>query len=163
MTFFMEVEPPVATLPLRVPAACPAAEEAVMEAEAAVLDAEEAEPPQAVRVAAAAAAPQTVRKERREIFFMIEFPPFKPGLPPGTVFLCFPWERPYSTALPPLPRPWTCKKCVKLCAYCQPQCKEQVTRHKTKSRRALLFPRVPGGGCIRFYSTRPVTFLPLFP
>jgi hypothetical protein len=77
MTFFMEVEPPVATLPLRVPAACSAAEEAVVEAEAAVLDAEEAEPPQAVRAAAAAAAPQTVRNERREIFFMIEFPPLK--------------------------------------------------------------------------------------
>ena len=151
----MEVEPPVATLPLRVPAACPAAEEAVVEAEAAVLDAEEAEPPQAVRAAAAAAAPQTVRNERREIFFMIEFPPFKPG-PGTTVFLCFPWERPYSTALPPLPRPWTCKKCVKLCAQCQPQCKEQVTRHKTKSRRALLFPEVPGGGVysVLFYAAR---------
>jgi hypothetical protein len=47
MTFFMEVEPPVATLPLRVPAALSAAEEAVAEAEAAVPDAEEAEPPQA--------------------------------------------------------------------------------------------------------------------
>ena len=76
MTFYMEVEPPVATLPLRVPAALSAAEEAVVEAEAAV-DAEEAEPPQAVRAAAAAAAPQTVRNERREIFFMIEFPPLK--------------------------------------------------------------------------------------
>ena len=52
MTFFMEVEPPVATLPLRVPAALSAAEEAVVEAEAAVLDAEEAEPPQAVRAPA---------------------------------------------------------------------------------------------------------------
>jgi hypothetical protein len=81
MTFFMEVEPPVATLPLRVPAACPAAEEAVAEAEAAVPDAEEAEPPQAVRAAAAAAAPQTVRNERREIFFMIEFPPLKTRAP----------------------------------------------------------------------------------
>jgi len=77
----MEVEPPVATLPLRVPAACSAEEEAVVEAEAAVLDAEEAEPPQAVRAAAAAAAPQTVRNERREIFFMIEFPPLKTRAP----------------------------------------------------------------------------------
>jgi hypothetical protein len=81
MTFFMEVEPPVATLPLRVPAALSAAEETVAEAEAAVPDAEEAEPPQAVRAAAAAAAPQTVRNERREIFFMIEFPPLKTRAP----------------------------------------------------------------------------------
>jgi hypothetical protein len=161
MTFFMEVEPPVATLPLRVPAACPAAEEAVVEAEAAVLDAEEAEPPQAVRAAAAAAAPQTVRNERREIFFMIEFPPLKTRAPARHCLLCFPWERPYSTALPPLLRPWTCKKCVKLCAQCQPQCKEQVTRRKTKSRRALLFPEVPGGKMLsESYSLLGVTVFP---
>ena len=66
MTFFMEVEPPVATLPLRVPAAVlPAAEEAVDAV------AEEAEPPQAVRAAAAATVPQTARNERRVIFFII--------------------------------------------------------------------------------------------
>lgn len=66
MTFFIEVEPPVATLPDSA---------AVEEAEAAVLDAaaeeaavEEAAPPQAVRAAAAAAAPQMDRNERRVIF-----------------------------------------------------------------------------------------------
>ena len=65
MTFFIEVEPPVATLPDSA---------AVEEAEAAVLDAaaeeaavEEAAPPQAVRAAAAAAAPQMDRNERRVI------------------------------------------------------------------------------------------------
>jgi hypothetical protein len=70
MTFFMEVEPPVATLPDRLPEAVEAAEEAVDAAaeEAAV---EEAEPPQAVRAAAAAAAPQTARNERRVIFFIM--------------------------------------------------------------------------------------------
>ena len=75
MTFFMEVEPPVATLPLRVPAAAlPAAEEAVDAV------AEEAEPPQAVRAAAAATVPQTARNERRVIFFIVfSSGPFRPG------------------------------------------------------------------------------------
>ena len=56
---------------------------------------------------------------------------------------------------------WTCKKCVKLCAQCQPQCKEQVMRHKTKSRRALLFPEVPGGKMLsESYSLLGVTVFP---
>ena len=91
MTFFMEVEPPVATLPDRLPEA--AAEEAVDATEEAA--AEEAEPPQAVRAAAAAAAPQTARNERRVIFFMMFSSKITPRLLPGLdfPFLCFPLER----------------------------------------------------------------------
>jgi hypothetical protein len=69
MTFFIEVEPPVATLPDRAAAVEEAVEPAAAEVEEAA--AEEAEPPQAVRAAAAATAPQTVRNERRVIFFII--------------------------------------------------------------------------------------------
>ena|SRR5699024_7171970 len=81
MTLFMEVEPPVATVPDRLlrslvaSAAEDATEEAVEEAEEAVLAAVELEelPPQAARAPAAAAAPQTARKERRLIFFIMYF------------------------------------------------------------------------------------------
>ena len=94
MTFFMEVEPPVATLPDRLPEAVEAAaEEAVDATEEAA--AEEAEPPQAVRAAAAAAAPQTARNERRVIFFMMFSSKITPELLPGLdfPFLYFPLER----------------------------------------------------------------------
>ena len=88
MTFFMEVEPPVATLPLRVPAAFSAVEEAAEATEEAVVEAEEAEPPQAVRAAAAAAAPQTARNERRVIFFIMIFLQIEAGHPPGSNLCC---------------------------------------------------------------------------
>jgi len=103
----MEVEPPVATLPDRLPEAVEAAEEAVDAAaeEAAV---EEAEPPQAVRAAAAAAAPQTARNERRVIFFIMFSSITMSGsyFPGPFSFLCFPLERLYCTAvlLPLRPR-----------------------------------------------------------
>ena len=80
-------------MPLRVPAAAlPAAEEAVDAV------AEEAEPPQAVRAAAAATVPQTARNERRVIFFIV----FSsgPGTRPASLIVLL-WERPYCSAFPP--------------------------------------------------------------
>ena len=66
----MEVEPPVATLPERSPAAEAATEEAaVLEAAAEEAVAEEAEPPQADRAAAAATAPQTVQERTTSDLF----------------------------------------------------------------------------------------------
>ena len=70
MTFFMEVEPPVATLPDRVPAATLSAAEEAVDSAAEEATVEDAEPPHAVRAMAAAAAPQTVINERRVIFFI---------------------------------------------------------------------------------------------
>ena len=52
--------------------------------------AEEAEPPQAVRAAAAATAPQTVRNERRVIFFIIFVLQTSGFSAPGSCFRVFP-------------------------------------------------------------------------
>ena len=84
ITLFIEVEPPVATVPDRElrSLAASEAEEATEEAEEAVEEAVELEAaveleelPQAARAPAAATAPQTARKERRLIFFIAIFPP----------------------------------------------------------------------------------------
>jgi len=89
MTFFIEVEPPVATLPDRVPAAVSAAAEEEVDSAAEDATVEEAAPPQAVRAIAAAAAPQTVINERRVIFFITLFPPINAGMQFRPMFSCF--------------------------------------------------------------------------
>ena len=89
MTFFIEVEPPVATLPDRVPAAVSAAAEEEVDSAAEDATVEEAAPPQAVRAIAAAAAPQTVINERRVIFFITLFPPINAGMHFRPMFPCF--------------------------------------------------------------------------
>ena len=132
MTLFIEVEPPVATVPdrllrsLAASEAEEATEEAVEEAEEAVeleaaVELEEL-PPQAARAPAAAAAPQTARKERRLIFFIGIFLQITgPGLvSPGISFslsLCvFLSERPHCTTETRPLRPWQGKIHVKFCA-----------------------------------------------
>ena len=76
-------------MPLRVPAAFSAVEEAAEATEEAVVEAEEAEPPQAVRAAAAATVPQTARNERRVIFFHNIFLQIGPGTRPAAIYVVF--------------------------------------------------------------------------
>jgi hypothetical protein len=124
----MEVEPPVATLPLRVPAAFSAVEEAAEATEEAVVEAEEAEPPQAVRAAAAATVPQTARNERRVIFFII-FSSRSGRAPARQQFmlcLCFSWERLYCIPPAAFLRPWQGKMQVNLLGAGPGLCKELV-------------------------------------
>ena len=71
MTFFMEVEPPVATLPERSPAAEAATEEAaVLEAAAEEAVVEEAEPPQAARLSTM----ESARSSAENFFIFIGTP-----------------------------------------------------------------------------------------
>ena len=73
----------------------------------------ELEPPQADRAAAAATAPQTVRNERRVIFFIMfssDFLSTNVFQIPGTfsargLSLCFPWEHHDCTPTAAPPRP----------------------------------------------------------
>jgi len=85
----------------------------VLEAAAEEAVVEEAEPPQADRAAAAATAPQTVRNERRVIFFIMfssDFLSTNVFQIPGTfsargLSLCFPWEHHDCTPTAAPPRP----------------------------------------------------------